>query len=428
MPKTAKELMEELYSKLQSSLIAVPAGAKPTSTVALQYPGILIPTDDQEATTMDVCGLMNEILTIDVVRNPTSRKLSSIYQRILNADLPHSSAPPDEEGERNCKEASAYINKNMKAYNEFQIKYAELSDKYQLKRSQRSREANLLSVKLKSLMNEWQASGKEEFEHSQDILREYKKSSPATIFKIVQAKFDACGGADAIEQSIQFIPYKWINEDGLTWTHIDLGQTSQHGSTTTAHSQMDQTITEITKRSGFFNTIVNWFKPQKEESGTTRIISDEEKIGEHMDYSNMQISFDVAVVTVLRDWFDLSILDIQGVTLQGTSAGGISTGMLSPDNNGAMPAYISGFILAKNIVLKMDVDANTKQYLHSVVHKDTNNSYSCGPFRMDSKAKIQESKSDKASDNDKATVTIEAGESKQIIGYINTVIPKYPLS
>lgn len=458
MQKSANDLTRELYSILHSSLITAPAGAKPTSIVALQYPGIFIPENDSESIELPedvhieipnesplenpydpqldepalsqielvVCNLVNEILEIDVVRNPTSRKLTTIYERILNANLPHDSKPMDQETLEKYNAACAYIadKKRLKAYNTFQTNYTKKSLEYQSARKKRIPRAKLLSIELEQLMNKWKANGKDEFDQNLNFKRECQTTSPASIFLSAENRYKSMEPA---EQFIDFLPPDWVKDDGLSWMHMELGQTSQHTGTTTTHRQIDETITEIYQKSGFFNKIISWFKPQKAESHTTRKITDVEEVGQQMDYSNMRVSFDVAVVTVLREWFDLSLLDIQGVTLTGAPAGGISTGSLSPDNKGSMPAYISGFILAKNIKMEMEVDTKTAGYLHSVVNTDPDKAYSCGPFRLDSNAKIQESKTDNKTGSGNVTVTIDVGEKKQIIGYINTLVPKYPL-
>lgn len=426
MAKSFEQMMEELHTLLQKSLVATPQGSKPTSVVGLMFPGMGIDPaqyDGMEGSKNPMCLLVDEALRPGVVHAPVGSKLSTLYGQILkNTQVPQSRELAREE-QTKLNIAKEYIKNHSKKYRTYKRDYDEATAVLQLDyftdRLTKQRAQN----KVNDIMKDWKSDGKQEYETRERQMRELLISSPAAYFDSAAERYDSFGS----ELAATFYPSDWFREDGhLGWTQMDFGRSSALSATTTKTTHSDETINRIYHQTGVWATICGWFGVRREESHPERIKKVVEETDSSVSYESMSLRFEAAQVSVSRPWLDLGPLTAGGTKLASYRAGGVSTGELSPDNTGALPGYVTGLILARNVEMEMQMSKEMASYLQSVTNSSSTESTQCGPFKLDRSATVTVTENKDSKGSDLLTVHISAGPQKQVIGYVATVLPRFP--
>lgn len=421
MEQDFQKVMKELHSMLQSSLLAASDNEKAKSFVSLMLPGIAIDEADYGERTNSMQVRVDNIVNISPVYDPTSVRLSGIYGQILtNTEFKASKELTSNEKVK-LKKANAYIKRHSKSYNSYQEKLFKL----QISLSKAASELDRKKVKkqLLLLQNDWNANGKEEYEGQLKCVRELRISSPASYFSSLESNFQMDD-----EHLSLFTPEKWyLKNDNLAWQSINCSDWSEHGSTRSSSTHIDQVTDKIYQRKDIWAKIGGWFGVnQKQETSRETVNRIIEESNKNFNTSSFEIAFSVARVGLQRDWMDTGIFGINGTRMSGYAAGGISTGDLdSGKNTGIAPAYISDILVAKDIELTMDVSRDMASYLEESIRNSTKATVSCGPFSLNENSQINVLKG--GQENEKGNVTIRLkNPSKQMIGVVASILPAYP--
>ena len=426
MGKTFEEMMAELHTLLQESLVATPRGSRPTSIVELMFPGIGIEPEQyegMEGSENPMCALVDEALRPGVVYAPVGSRFSAVYGQILkNTQVPQS-RPLTREEQSRYNVDQTYISHHFKEYIKFQDAYNDAVAELRLgtfpDRLAKQRAQN----KVNSIMSAWKKANKQEYETREHRIRELLISSPAAYFGSAADQYDSYGS----ELAAAFYPSDWHREDAhLGWTRMDFDQSTSQSSTTTTTTHTDEVISRIYHRTGVWATICGWFGHRREESRPETNKKVAEETNSSVSYESMSLHFEAALVSVSRPWLDLGMLGTEGTMLAGYHAGGISSGELSPDNAGALPGYATGFILARNMEMEMKMSKEMADYLQSVTNDNSKESVQCGPFKLDRTATVTVTRNSNTTASDLMTVHISAGPQKQVIGFVTTVMPRFP--
>lgn len=426
MAKSFEQMMEELHTLLQKALVATPQGGKPNSVVGLLFPGLGIDPaqyDGLEGSENPMCLLVDEALRPGVVHAPMGSKLSAVYGQILkNTQVPQSRELAREERTR-LNIAREYIKNHSQKYRTYKRNYDDATAVLQLSSFPDRLAKQRAQNKVNDIMKDWKAEGKQEYETRERQVRELLISSPAAYFDSAAEQYDSFGS----ELAATFYPADWFREEGhLGWTQMDFDQSSARNATTTKTTHSDETVNRIYRQTGVWATICGWFGVRREESHPEHTKKVVEETDSSVSYESMSLHFEAALVTVSRPWLDLGPLTAGGTKLASYRAGGVSTGELSPDNTGALPGYATGLVLARNVEMEMQMSKEIASYLQSVTNNNSTESVQCGPFKLDRSATVTVTENKDSKGSDLLTVHISAGPQKQVIGYVTTVLPRFP--
>ena len=426
MAKSFEQMMEELHSLLQKSLVATPQGSVPTSIVGLLFPGTGVDPmqyEGMEGLENPMCALVDEALRPGVVHAPVGGRLSAIYGQILKNTQVPKGADLSREDRTRLNIDREYLSKHSDRYIEFQDKYNEAAAVLRLgsftDRLAKKRAEN----EVNSIMKAWKAAGKQEYEMRERRVRELLVTSPAAYFMTAAEQYESFGG----ELAADFYPADWYRDDDhLGWVKMDFDQSSSRNvaKTTTTHS--DEVINRVYRKTGAWATICGWFGHKREESRPETIRTVAEETCSTVSYESMSLHFDAALVSISRPWLDFGMLSAKGTRLASYPAGGVSTGELSPDNTGILPGYATGFIVARNVEMDMQMSKEMADYLKKNTDDSSKTSVQCGPFKLDSTSTVKISENTNTTGSDLLNVHISAGPQKQIIGYVTTVTPRFP--
>lgn len=426
MAKSFEQMMEELHTLLQKSLLASPQGGKPNSVVGLLFPGVGVDPaqyDGLEGSENPMCLLVDEALRPGVVHTPMGSRLSAIYGQILkNTQVPQSGELSRAE-QIKLNIANTYLAGNNKRYRSYQRDYEDAAAVLRLGAFPSRLEKQRAQIKVDDIMRDWKGHGKSEYEKYERQVRELLISSPAAYFESAAEQYDSFGS----ELAAAFYPSDWFREeDHLGWTHMDFDQSSGRSATATKTTHTDETLNRIYRQTGVWATICGWFGARREVSRPEHIKRVVEETDSSVSYESMSLHFEAAIVSVARPWLDLGPLGARGTKLASYRAGGVSTGELSQSNDGILPGYATGFVLARNMEMEAQVSKEMASYLHSVTNDNSTESVQCGPFKLDRTATVTVTENKDSKGSDLVTVHISAGPQKQIIGYVATVLPRFP--
>jgi hypothetical protein len=138
----------------------------------------------------------------------------------------------------------------------------------------------------------------------------------------------------------------------------------------------------------------------------------------HMDANTFGLSAKIAVVQINRPWLNDLLFKMQGWSLTGQDANGISNGTLQNNAKGMLPLIPTALIVARNIEITADWSAEDKKHVESSI--STKASVGWGPFAVNGSYKQGSSSDYFSSSFDGGTLKIPG---MQIIGFVNQIVP-----
>lgn len=401
------ELQIDLYQKLQAACMPNIGKKSEKSMVSLMYPGITIHKEDYvikgSEYTEEMYGLVDPILDIDIIYNETSKKLSSEYRDILEANGPKQGAGENLTPEE--IEVDNYLKQNVTEYGNFVEKYNKAKGNYENGHSRTDKRAMDLILK------QWKVWGKSEYEEKLELRQNMGDVGKyRDILKALEVLEDCEYNGNIYRCS--FLPSQLVDENtDLSWVEVKLNKKTRSDSSSTRMEEMARVEKKFGLKKDTRNIFARLFAPrapQREEKGQTESKEMIEKISESCDVDSMEISFEVARVQVQRRWLD----------------GSLFLKLLSQkeEKDRERIGFIEGIMVARNIHMRMEVSREAAEQLRS--RKDTPNSGGmvCGPFSIDFKTNIYINENDMKSGEGRVSVEVKTGDSRQIIGFINTLL------
>lgn len=140
----------------------------------------------------------------------------------------------------------------------------------------------------------------------------------------------------------------------------------------------------------------------------------------HTEAEHLKISFDAALVSIVRPWFDASIFKFGGWTNNAYPAGSISSGNFD-DVNAALPMVPTAFLVAKNITVEGDFKVTDDEMIEKSMSAGFDVGIGC--FKASGHYSSGNSEHTFSSKMEDGKLTIPG---MQIIGFLSEVLPLSP--
>ena len=266
-------------------------------------------------------------------------------------------------------------------------------------------------------MDEWESFGhKHEIENAQDILAAQGTDPAIALISRAKKKFNdnvfTFPGVGLIPWT-SMLPENWYDaNDDDGWT-----QYTSHD----FHSETHYTSSSTSFGGGGGFSVGFW-------SVGGGFDHSHQRTDMSISTTNLEISFDYAVVDVVRPWMDTSLLNLDNWFLFGDyPAGTISDGSFAqekpPDGkeHAFLPSVVTSLILLRNLRIKWDDWKN--QWDSDTTHTDANVSVGYGPFAVSGHYGSDSHSFDASSDDEGEGLAIDG---IQLIGYVSQINPKCP--
>lgn len=430
---TSEENMKIMLNKIYSNIyniIAPQIGNEdsPAYLFNMFTTGISVEDD------FDVTEFGNQIPEVSKNYVDSGKKVQDVYRMILGAVCP----PDDMKGAEQKK--TEYDNAIKTLYEDYSLlkeslmykqytmaktEYDDAACNYYAeankpKRKQDAGELRRLMQKKDAAKKALEMSGKTVVERALDTITAYEAYTPSAIFEKAGADFT---GVD--EYNITTIPSEWTDPesmDKLAWKKVTIEYSENASNIYKSVSDTQSEMSE-TYKSGF------WIFYSKKGSSDTR---DEHMTSAANNTSTMEhvnITMEVAVVKLNRDWLNLSLLNYRNVYLSGQAKGCITNGTLKNTDDCAMPILPDTLVLARNILVYGDFSNEERKFFEEA-RSHTESSISYGPFSISHKeSHFCDSKDTSDEDWSKfgSPFRLDFGETPQIIGVMSTVLkPMFP--
>lgn len=424
-----KTLMNKIYSNIYN-IIAPQVGKDDTPAYLFNMLTTGISVEDD----FDVTEFGNQIPEVSQNYVDSGKKVQDVYRMILGAVCP----PDDTEGAEQRKteyddaikilyEDYSLLKESLmyKRYTMAKAEYDDAACDYYAeankpKRAQDAGKLRRLKQKKDAAKKALEMSGKTVVEGALDTITVYEAYTPSAIFKKAGADFT---GVD--EYDITTIPSEWTDPDSmdkLAWKKVEMAYSEDASNIYKSVSDTRSEISE-TYKSGF------WIFYSKKGSSDTRDEHMTSAANDTFTTENVNITMEVAVVKLNRDWMNLSLLNYRNVYLSGLAKGCITNGTLEETENCAMPILPDTLVLARNIHVYGDFSNEERKFLEEA-RSHTESAISYGPFSISHKeSHFCDSKDTSDEDWSKfaSPFKLDFGETPQIIGVMSTVLkPMFP--
>lgn len=307
---------------------------------------------------------------------------------------------------------NAYVT-NKTAYVTAVSSYRNAYNNYDLDKTedQRSWQANepMLRLAVENSYNTWQNNGAARVEEAMSAMATSLNNATAGILSQEKQRFDSSQlasstGAGSPWHLSYASPSNWTNLEAPIFTSMKLDSNSVKLSD---NSNFEQYGGKTTFQMGLWSHSVSGEYSKQEDKC-------------HLQSSSLQISLDLAVVNIMRPWFNSSIFKIHGWTNDAYPDGSISSGKFN-DKAAALPLVPTGMVVIKNLVINGDFKDEDKD----LITKSTSGQgeIGIGPFKVGGSYQS----GNKTYNID---TTFENGSLSvpglQIIGFISEVIPFSP--
>lgn len=428
-----REMMEIFMNKVYANIyntIAPKIGNEQEPSYLLHMLSTGLTLED----TFDVNTLGNEIPAVSKNYTDSQRKVQDIYRIILSAVC-----PPDDETEA-ARKKSEYENalkvlykdvENMaysKRYEMYLLALEEYNtatyDYYTEYNKNAKLQDKLALKKYKDIMNlkyqKLASCGKGEIENALNTVAVYKTYTPDGIFKKAQAEF-----GNVFDYSVKTIPENWTDETSLAelaWKKTEISSSYEASSIHTQVKNTNSSFSSEYKR-GF------WIFYSERGSSSSEDSSMTSQANSTFTTMNVHMTMEIAVIKLLRDWLDLSLLGYPNVYLPGHKPGSITNGTLNNTDNCVMPVIPDFLVLVRNVKIYGDFSEEVKDFLKTA-KSHTESGVSFGPFSTSPKSyHLYESKDDTDTDWKRfaSQFKIDFGDRAQILGILSTVVkPSFP--
>lgn len=419
MANSIQQMIQNMHTLIQNSMIAVPKGSNPESIAALEFPGIpVVPEDyDDSGQSDSLRSLLDTGAALDIVHSVKDTHLFALYGQILtNTELPPGrELTADEKSKLNV--ARWYIKHNAATYSKYSLMLMEAQGV--LADAKTSAERQNARMAIKRIELKWNANGKQEYEDCANTIRELRRSSPAAYFEAAKQTYDEFFSDDCVS----ILPTSWysVEDDTLSWMEVECKQNSQSGSTSSQTTSTDKMLKEYYQKTDFWSRVKGWFGVKSVEEVSKSVQETVEKTNREFSSCDLSMKWEMMRVSVQRPWLDLGVLAVNGLRLAGVSPGAYSSGKLSWKNQGLLPGYITSFIVARNISMDMHVSEDMADAL-----ADNSHSLTCGPFHLGENCTVERVQDGSSESKDNIHLRIKIDGGVQIIGYIITPFPPFP--
>jgi hypothetical protein len=144
---------------------------------------------------------------------------------------------------------------------------------------------------------------------------------------------------------------------------------------------------------------------------------------QHTEATDLQIYMEIAVVNILRPWFDGAFLNMDGWDLGAAyPKGKVSTGDLSTAGvSAALPLLPTAFVVARNIKITGNFGSQDQAFAQSSTSTGVSVGY--GPFQLSGNYAAGDQSGSFASNFQSGGITVPG---MQIIGWVNQIVPLCP--
>lgn len=424
-----KTMMDKIYSNIYN-ILAPQIGKEDTPAYLFHMLTTGISVEDD----FDVTEFGNQIPEVSRNYVDSGKKIQDVYRMILGAECP----PDDTEGAGQRK--SEYDAAIKVLYDDYSLlkesllytKYTQAKSEYddaacdyyaeanKPKRAQDAGRLRRLKNRKDAAKKALEMSGETAVEGALNTITAYEAYTPSAIFRKAGADFT---GVD--EYDITTIPSEWTDPDSmdrLAWKKVEIAYSEDasniYKSVSNTRSEMAETY-----KNGF------WVFYSKKGSSDTRDEHMTSAANDTFTTENVNITMEVAVVKLNRDWLNLSLLNFRNVYLSGQAKGCITNGTLKDTDECAMPILPDTLVLARNIRVYGDFSNEERKFLEEA-SSHTESAISYGPFSISHKeSHFYDSKD--TSDEDwsrfASPFKLDFGETPQVIGVMSSVLkPKFP--
>lgn len=141
----------------------------------------------------------------------------------------------------------------------------------------------------------------------------------------------------------------------------------------------------------------------------------------HMSAEEFELSAELLLVQIKRPWFNPLLLSMQDWWVSGVPADGVADGKVKGDPKRLMPLVPTGFVLARNVVIKADFSDEEKKFVADSIAAEATVGW--GPFSVSGKYAH-------SSTDSEYSATFDGGKLElpglQIVAWINSVMPASP--
>lgn len=382
----------------------------------------------------DISEFGNQIPQVAKNYVSSGKNVQDIYRMILGAVCP----PDDDENAKQKKEAydeaikvlyedydQLEASKLYKAYTSAKDQYDEAAcdyyaEKNKPKHKQDTDKLRRYKQKLDAALRTLEMSGKTAIEKALNIVTAYQAYTPSAIFEKAGTDFQ-----EVSEYDVTTIPSEWTDSDSLNalaWKKVEIAYSEDASDIYKSVSNTDSGMSE-TYKDGF------WVFYSKKGSKDSRDESMTSAANSEFTTENVNITMEVAVVKLNRDWLDLSLLNYANVYITGQKKGCITNGTLEKTDDCAMPILPDTLVLARNICAYGDFSNEEREFLE-VASSHTESAISYGPFSISHKESHMYDSMDQSDENWSKFASpfkLDFGKTPQIIGVMSSVLkPMFP--
>lgn len=274
-----------------------------------------------------------------------TKKVSSVYEKILSAVLPPDEPPKEKQDAYNeAKKLIQNDNPTYDAYKKARSVYNKAYLKYcRMKNDSKADAYDIEDAKMDmdDAYDDFIAAGKEEIECALSTVASYERYMPQAVFNRAGSVF---GQASAEKDRngyfpVDCVPANWKEPNTLAWEEITLMASSQ-----TFVIANEAKKVEFSRKNEYSNGWWLW------KEGT-RVTEQEKEVlkaaNSKMQTEDLSLTMELAVVEIDRPWFHAELLSYSEAKIKNEPAGVICSGTLT--GGGEMPLIPSAFVLVRNV-------------------------------------------------------------------------------
>lgn len=407
MENTTAQILESLYASLTSMIFPQSKGEKPKGFTALMLPGVTVQPKDYNPKKPEgrqrLYALADTIPAFSKMYLDSTQKCSQSYQQILRARSKVDNSEKAKKLEKQRDRAEQFCEKHYDSYK----KYREAYDEAKKSKNKKA---------MKTALMEWEIYGnKQELETNLAVISQYCAYSPVLVFNAAREEYEMAVDDDTGMYPARFTPATWYRGEQLSWTKFTVDTTSEM---TQIHSDY-QKIDSKTQGS----LVWQWFSA----SGDGDYSKTVNAMNSKSTSKNMSLSCELAVVNITRDWFYGNLLNYKDCYVEDMEVGGICTGDLASSDQCVFPYVPSAIILARNVVIRMDLSDEEKSIIDKASDVKGHGSLGIGPFRVTNSTHVVTETHDEESTKETNNTAINIGAGMQIIAVKNTLLsPCFP--
>ncbi len=422
MSKTIEQLTSEIYSKISNTLLptdCTAGAAEPNAFVSLMVPGITVKAEDDFYAFADIIPSFNRQF-ID-----SGHRCSDLFKIILGASVPQDEDIVDKTMKKAYKKAMKLLESEIyEKYQKYNLAYKRAQNAFHAQANKMNVEKEEQEVLLADLADELEIAldnlkvfgRKNEVEAALATTSRYLAYTPQTVFAQAGDVFEQAKNKGTNLYPVTYTPSGWMSEpDAMGWVKISITQQS-------TSEQIHQSVQNIESNTGTTLKTGLW------TSDVSANYSDKiQKMNQDTSMESLEISFEVALVSVTRTWFSETLLAYPNCSVSSYAVGGICGGSLAEAKNCMFPSIPTELILARNIKVSNRFSEEEISFFNEVKDLDATAKIGFGPFAINNNTKFHKETQDKGGKTDGKSFTLESGSEMQVIGHVNTILaPKFP--